>query len=97
MISHNLQFVQQIKKATTPYDESQIYDAHGKGDKVIRSFKNGMLIVEEEDGKQFPPNGPTAFCPNNVAPDETRCFENRKLPILFISVVKLHVIVTIPK
>ncbi|KAJ8731730.1 hypothetical protein PYW08_014460 [Mythimna loreyi] len=49
---------------------------HNKGDKVIRTFENGKLAVEEEDGKWFPPNGPTAFCPNNQRPEETRCFEN---------------------
>ncbi|KAJ8733042.1 hypothetical protein PYW07_015641 [Mythimna separata] len=65
-----------IKKATTFFDHSQIYNVHGKGDKVIRSFIDGKLLVEEEDGKPFPPNGPTAFCPNNKAPEETRCFEN---------------------
>ncbi|KAJ8731729.1 hypothetical protein PYW08_014459 [Mythimna loreyi] len=65
-----------VKKATPFFDESQIYNAHTKGDKVIRTFKNGKLTMEEEDGKLFPPNGPTAYCPNNRAPEETRCFEN---------------------
>ncbi|KAJ8733044.1 hypothetical protein PYW07_015643 [Mythimna separata] len=65
-----------IKRATTFFDESQIYNTYGKGDKVVRSFIDGKLSVEEEDGKLFPPNGPTALCLNNHGPDQTRCFEN---------------------
>ncbi|KAJ8733046.1 hypothetical protein PYW07_015645 [Mythimna separata] len=65
-----------IKKATTPFDLSQIYNSKGEGDRVLRSFKGGELAVEEENGALFPPNGPTASCPTNVLPDETRCFEH---------------------
>ena len=69
----------QIKQATTPFDFSQIYNAKGKGDTILRSFEGGRLAVEEEYGKVFPPNGPTASCPTNVKPTETRCPENCKL------------------
>ncbi|KAJ8731728.1 hypothetical protein PYW08_014458 [Mythimna loreyi] len=65
-----------IKKATSPFDLSQIYNAKNEGDKVLRTFKGGELAVEEENGELFPPNGPTAVCPTNVKPNETRCFEH---------------------
>ncbi|KAJ8733045.1 hypothetical protein PYW07_015644 [Mythimna separata] len=65
-----------IKRATTSFDLSQIYNSKGEGDQVLRSFKGGELAVEEENGALFPPNGPTASCPNNVKPNETRCFEH---------------------
>ncbi|XP_022824811.1 peroxidase-like [Spodoptera litura] len=64
-----------LKKATSPFDLSQIYNAYNKGDQVIRSFVKGQLTVEEGDGHIYPPSSPEALCPLNSG-NETRCFKN---------------------
>ncbi|XP_022824810.1 peroxidase-like [Spodoptera litura] len=54
-----------LKKATTCYDLSQVYNVYNEGDQVIRSFVKGQLTVEEDDGHVYPPSSPNAFCPFN--------------------------------
>lgn len=46
--------------------------------------------MEEENGALFPPNGPTASCPKNVKPNETRCFENCKWPFNTCKIEKAY-------
>ncbi|KAF9807336.1 hypothetical protein SFRURICE_007051 [Spodoptera frugiperda] len=53
-----------IKKATTMFDLSQLYNANNKGDKAVRSFVSGQLAVEEEDGHIYPPSNFNNLLPN---------------------------------
>ncbi|XP_075972452.1 peroxidase-like [Anticarsia gemmatalis] len=83
-----------IAQATTNFDMSQIYNALNQGDRVLRSFVDGQLEVEEENGKIWPPNGQEEACVTNQA-DETRCFKwhrNALLPTSLFTIwfVRLH-------
>ncbi|XP_075971183.1 peroxidase-like [Anticarsia gemmatalis] len=70
-----------IAQATAVYDLSLIYNMYNQGDQPMRSFVKGQFTFEVENGRIWPPNGPTASCLLNQK-DETRCMKWQKNVVL---------------
>ncbi|XP_026739839.1 peroxidase-like [Trichoplusia ni] len=77
-----------IIRATPSFDSSPIYNQFNDGEKA-RTYKDGLLITEEENGRLFPPTGPRGLCLLNQAPKETRCYQNHLNSVLPIHMYTL--------
>ncbi|XP_041976205.1 peroxidase-like [Aricia agestis] len=68
---------ERIVTATPLFDLSQVYGTSlNKSYEKARAFQGGLLKVEEEKGKIWPPSAKTpAVCVLNQLPQETRCHD----------------------
>ncbi|XP_075971186.1 peroxidase-like [Anticarsia gemmatalis] len=68
--------------ATPVFDLSGVYSNDVGGIKDLRTYKNGELKIEIENGKIFPPTNPSLDprinkCALNLPPRETRCHKHQ--------------------
>ncbi|KAH9639750.1 hypothetical protein HF086_014508 [Spodoptera exigua] len=59
---------------TPLFDLSHIYEYRPGFINQLRTFENGLMKIEEDDGELFPPSDPDShYCYQNQLPRETRC------------------------
>lgn len=89
----------QISYATPVFDLSGVYNNEIGAINHLRTFNKGLLRIELENGKSFPPrhlssNNTINKCVLNVLPRETRCHRYRMYPYLFYY---MHIFYTVFK
>lgn len=68
----------QVNLATPMIELSTVYGNDAIRARQGREMRGGRLLVENDNGREFPPSGSYVCVPNQIIRGETRCHNSRK-------------------